>query len=83
MAESTHALAHATSQSLIKTASTSKLSAYYTTQQQSKLLGAKPLARMAQEGGGWLIANNPSQNGKAVPAIEKITIADTNQLSDS
>jgi hypothetical protein len=28
-------------------------------------------------------ADHPSQDGKAVAAIEKITIADTEQLSDS
>jgi hypothetical protein len=31
----------------------------------------------------WLTADNPLQNGKAVAAIEKITIADTDYLSDS
>jgi hypothetical protein len=31
----------------------------------------------------WLTADHPSQDGKAVAAIEKITIADTDQLSDS
>jgi hypothetical protein len=31
----------------------------------------------------WLTADHPSQDGKAVAAIEKITIADTEQLSDS
>ena len=35
------------------------------------------------EGGRWLIAGHPSQDGKAVAAIEKITIADTDHLSDS
>ena len=30
-----------------------------------------------------LTADHPSQDGKAVAAIEKITIADTDQLSDS
>jgi hypothetical protein len=43
----------------------------------------KALSNKAQEGGGWLIANHPSQDGKAVAAIEKITIADTDHLSDS
>jgi hypothetical protein len=31
----------------------------------------------------WLTADHPSQDGKAVAAIEKITIADTDRLSDS
>ena len=31
----------------------------------------------------WLTANHPSQDGKVVAAIEKITIADTDHLSDS
>jgi hypothetical protein len=31
----------------------------------------------------WLTADHPSQDGKAVAAIEKITIADTDHLSDS
>jgi hypothetical protein len=31
----------------------------------------------------WLTADHPSQDGKAVAAIEKITIADSDQLSDS
>ena len=31
----------------------------------------------------WLTADHPSQDGKAVAAIEKITIADAEQLSDS
>lgn len=31
----------------------------------------------------WLIADHPSQDGKAVAAIEKITIADTDHPSDS
>jgi hypothetical protein len=31
----------------------------------------------------WLTADHPSQDGKAVAVIEKITIADTEQLSDS
>jgi hypothetical protein len=31
----------------------------------------------------WLTADHPSQDGKAVAAIEKITIADTGHLSDS
>lgn len=31
----------------------------------------------------WLIANHSSQDGKAVASIEKITIADTDYLSDS
>jgi hypothetical protein len=31
----------------------------------------------------WLTADHPSQDGKAVAAIEKITIADTDQLSHS
>jgi hypothetical protein len=31
----------------------------------------------------WLTADHPSQDGKAVAAIEKITIADTEQLSES
>ncbi len=30
----------------------------------------------------WLTADHPSQDGKAVAAIEKITIADTDHLSD-
>ena len=30
----------------------------------------------------WLAAYHPSQDGKAVVAIEKITIADTDQLSN-
>jgi hypothetical protein len=43
----------------------------------------KAVSKKAQEGGGWLIADHPSQDGKAVAAIEKITIADTDHLSDS
>jgi hypothetical protein len=31
----------------------------------------------------WLTADHPSQDGKAVAAIAKVTIADTAQLSDS
>ena len=31
----------------------------------------------------WLNADHPSQDGKAVAAIEKITIADNDHLSDS
>ena len=31
----------------------------------------------------WLTADHPSQDGKAVASIEKITIADSDQLSDS
>ena len=31
----------------------------------------------------WLTADHPSQDGKAVAAIEKITIADTDHPSDS
>ena len=31
----------------------------------------------------WLTADHPSQDGKAVAAIEKITISDADQLSDS
>jgi hypothetical protein len=31
----------------------------------------------------WLTADHPSQDGKAVAAIEKITIADTDQLAES
>ena len=31
----------------------------------------------------WLIADRPSQDGKAVAAIEKVTIVDTDHLSDS
>ena len=31
----------------------------------------------------WLTADHPSQDGKAVAAIEKITISDSDQLSDS
>jgi Cdc6-like AAA superfamily ATPase len=31
----------------------------------------------------WLTADHPSQDGKAVAAIERITIADSDQLSDS
>ena len=31
----------------------------------------------------WLTAGHPSQDGKAVAAIEKITIADTDHLADS
>ena len=31
----------------------------------------------------WLTADHPSQNGTVVAAIEKITIADTDHLSDS
>ena len=31
----------------------------------------------------WLTADHPSQDGKAVASIEKITIADTDHLSDS
>jgi hypothetical protein len=31
----------------------------------------------------WLTADHPSQGCKAVAAIEKITIADSDQLSDS
>jgi hypothetical protein len=31
----------------------------------------------------WLTADHPSQDGKAVAAIEKITIADTDHLADS
>jgi hypothetical protein len=31
----------------------------------------------------WLTADHPSQDGKAVAAIEKITIADTERLSES
>ena len=31
----------------------------------------------------WLTADHPSQGRRAVPAIEKITIADTDHLSDS
>ena len=31
----------------------------------------------------WLTADHPSQDGKAVAAIEKITIADTDHLSES
>jgi hypothetical protein len=31
----------------------------------------------------WLSANHPSQDGKAVAAIEKIRIFDTDHLSDS
>jgi hypothetical protein len=31
----------------------------------------------------WLTADHPSQDGKAVAAIEKITIAVTDHLSDS
>ena len=31
----------------------------------------------------WLTADHPSQDGKAVAVIEKITIADSDQLSDS
>jgi hypothetical protein len=31
----------------------------------------------------WLTADHPSQDGKAVAAIEKITIADTGHLSES
>ena len=31
----------------------------------------------------WLTADHPSQDGKAIAAIEKVTIADTNHLSYS
>jgi hypothetical protein len=31
----------------------------------------------------WLTADHPSQDGRAVAAIEKITIADTDHLADS
>ena len=31
----------------------------------------------------WLTADHPSRDGKVVAAIEKITIADTDHLSDS
>ena len=31
----------------------------------------------------WLTSDHPSQDGKAVAAIEKITIADTDHLADS
>ena len=31
----------------------------------------------------WLTADHPSHDGKAVAAIEKITIADTDHLADS
>ncbi len=31
----------------------------------------------------WLTADHPSQDGKAVAAIEKIAIADTDHLADS
>jgi hypothetical protein len=59
------------------------LSAHSITQQQSKHHWGKAVSEKAQEGRGWLIANHPSQDGKAVAAIEKITIAVTDHLSDS
>jgi hypothetical protein len=31
----------------------------------------------------WLNADHPAQDGKAIAAIEKITISDTDHLSDS
>jgi hypothetical protein len=41
------------------------------------------VSKKAQEGGGWLITNHPSHDGIEMAAIEKITIADTDHLSDS
>ena len=35
------------------------------------------------DGGGWLTADHPLQDGRAVAAIQMITIADTDHSSDS
>ena len=43
----------------------------------------KAVSKKAQEGGSWLITNHPSHDGIEVAAIETITIADTDHLSDS
>ena len=136
---STHVSAHATSRCTFKTANTSKFSASLITQQQSKSIGVRLLARKHKKATAgsrrffatediskveekfgrsaieghrtrpdgsdlkwkqigvneitdsrelpffiqWLTADHPSQDGKAVAAIEKITIADTDHLSDS